>query len=48
MNHSDTVMQDQQRSAAQLTCPYMDSINRHILDFDFEKLCSVSNVKLNV
>jgi hypothetical protein len=26
----------------------MDSINRHILDFDFEKLCSVSNVKLNV
>jgi hypothetical protein len=40
--------QELQRSAAQLTCPYMDSINRHILDFDFEKLCSVSNVKLNV
>eukprot|EP00928_Gymnodinium_smaydae_P079284 TRINITY_DN63252_c0_g1_i1.p1 TRINITY_DN63252_c0_g1~~TRINITY_DN63252_c0_g1_i1.p1 ORF type:complete len:571 (-),score=140.58 TRINITY_DN63252_c0_g1_i1:103-1629(-) len=23
-------------------CPYLGTINRHVLDFDFEKLCSVS------
>ncbi|TPP60066.1 Ubiquitin specific protease 39 and snrnp assembly factor [Fasciola gigantica] len=30
------------------TCPYLDTINRHLLDFDFEKLCSVSLSHLNV
>mmetsp|Transcript_113431 Transcript_113431/g.366970 ORF Transcript_113431/g.366970 Transcript_113431/m.366970 type:complete len:514 (-) Transcript_113431:58-1599(-) len=25
-----------------LDCPYLGTINRHVLDFDFEKLCSVS------
>ncbi|XP_064633656.1 ubiquitin carboxyl-terminal hydrolase 39-like [Lineus longissimus] len=29
-------------------CPYLDTINRSILDFDFEKLCSVSLSHLNV
>jgi len=29
-------------------CPYLDTINRHILDFDFEKLCSVSLTRINV
>ncbi|XP_071952068.1 ubiquitin carboxyl-terminal hydrolase 39-like isoform X1 [Antedon mediterranea] len=29
-------------------CPYLDTINRHLLDFDFEKLCSVSLSHLNV
>lgn len=29
-------------------CPYLDTINRHVLDFDFEKLCSVSLSKINV
>lgn len=24
------------------TCPYLGTINRHVLDFDFEKLCSVT------
>jgi hypothetical protein len=23
-------------------CPYLGTINRHVLDFDFEKLCSIS------
>lgn len=23
-------------------CPYLDTINRQVLDFDFEKCCSVS------
>eukprot|EP00736_Rhodelphis_marinus_P005238 Rmarinus@m.3068 len=29
-------------------CPYLDTINRAVLDFDFEKLCSVSLTNLNV
>merc|ERR1712136_7189 len=29
-------------------CPYLDTINRVFLDFDFEKLCSVSLSHLNV
>ena len=30
------------------SCPYLDTINRQVLDFDFEKLCSVSLSKINV
>jgi hypothetical protein len=39
-----------QRSAKrqQRYCPYLDTINRHVLDFDFEKVCSVTNAHLNV
>lgn len=29
-------------------CPYLDTINRVLLDFDFEKLCSISLSKINV
>lgn len=29
-------------------CPYLDTINRQILDFDFEKLCSISLSRINV
>lgn len=29
-------------------CPYLDTINRAMLDFDFEKLCSVSLTRINV
>ena len=28
-------------------CPYLDTINRGVLDFDFEKLCSISLSKIN-
>mmetsp|Transcript_34667 Transcript_34667/g.55952 ORF Transcript_34667/g.55952 Transcript_34667/m.55952 type:complete len:593 (+) Transcript_34667:79-1857(+) len=35
-------------AAPQRFCPYLDSINRHVLDFDFEKVCSISNSHLNV
>lgn len=28
-------------------CPYLDTINRHVLDFDFQKLCSISLSNLN-
>ena len=29
-------------------CPYLGTIKRHLLDFDFEKLCSISLSNLNV
>ncbi|XP_028515619.1 U4/U6.U5 tri-snRNP-associated protein 2 [Exaiptasia diaphana] len=29
-------------------CPYLDTIDRHVLDFDFEKLCSISLSHVNV
>ena len=29
-------------------CPYLDTINRNILDFDFEKLCSITLSNNNV
>ena len=35
-------------SAAKTKCPYLDTINRNVLDFDFEKVCSVSLTNLNV
>lgn len=37
----------QQAHAAE-QCPYLDTINRNVLDFDFEKLCSVSLSRTNV
>ncbi|KAM0030214.1 putative ubiquitinyl hydrolase 1 [Helianthus debilis subsp. tardiflorus] len=30
------------------SCPYLDTVNRQVLDFDFEKCCSVSLSNLNV
>lgn len=29
-------------------CPYLDTVKRHLLDFDFEKLCSVTLQNFNV
>lgn len=29
-------------------CPYLDTINRHLLDFDMEKVCSVTLSNMNV
>lgn len=29
-------------------CPYLDTINRNVLDFDFEKLCSITLLNNNV
>jgi hypothetical protein len=29
-------------------CPYLDTIDRHRLDFDFEKVCSISLSNINV
>jgi hypothetical protein len=37
-----------QRLKTYRLCPYLDTINRQVLDFDFEKLCSVSLSRINV
>ena len=33
---------------ARTDCPYLDTVNRAVLDFDLEKLCSVSLRSTNV
>ena len=35
------------RLMASRQCPYLDTIDRGLLDFDFEKLCSVSLSRIN-
>ncbi|KAI6232759.1 hypothetical protein M3Y99_00987000 [Aphelenchoides fujianensis] len=37
-----------QKEKATRQCPYLDTIDRSVLDFDFEKLCSVSLLHTNV
>lgn len=52
MNFNCALFTDAKRIAgkekAHRLCPYLDTINRHVLDFDFEKLCSVSLSRINV
>ena len=43
---SDT--QAQAQALAQVACPYLDTVNRSVLDFDMEKVCSVSLSTQNV
>jgi U4/U6.U5 tri-snRNP-associated protein 2 len=31
-----------------IECPYLDTINKKVLDFDFEKICSITLSNLNV
>jgi hypothetical protein len=45
IKHEDS---EEARYAQSRHCPYLDTINRQVLDFDFEKLCSVSLSHLNV
>jgi uncharacterized UBP type Zn finger protein len=40
--------QDLQENTTASTDLYLDTINRHMLDFDFEKVCSVSLSQINV
>jgi len=45
---SKMIIKDEVLDVRSRSCPYLDTINRHFLDFDFEKLCSVSLSHLNV
>ncbi|KAF3324744.1 hypothetical protein FCM35_KLT10901 [Carex littledalei] len=53
--HDDEREEDQQvlvrghrHVAVRKDCPYLDTVNRQVLDFDFEKFCSISLSNLNV
>ena len=43
----DTLYLNKKIDQRSLNCPYLDTINRGVLDFDFEKLCSISLSKIN-
>ncbi|XP_070544244.1 ubiquitin carboxyl-terminal hydrolase 39-like isoform X2 [Ptychodera flava] len=45
---SETTIIIKKQSFDSRNCPYLDTINRNVLDFDFEKLCSVSLSHINV
>jgi hypothetical protein len=42
------IMAIEEESKDIIQCPYLDTVNRHILDFDFEKICSVTLSTTNV
>eukprot|EP00918_Siedleckia_nematoides_P024369 GHVU01052708.1.p1 GENE.GHVU01052708.1~~GHVU01052708.1.p1 ORF type:complete len:107 (-),score=13.89 GHVU01052708.1:240-560(-) len=44
------VVRNQENSKHEMSrkCPFLGTINRHLLDFDFEKLCSVCLSNLHV
>ncbi|KAJ1422159.1 hypothetical protein B484DRAFT_399210 [Ochromonadaceae sp. CCMP2298] len=37
-----------QERGARVKCPYLDTVDRHVIDFDSEKLCSVTLTNMNV
>ncbi|KAL7292177.1 hypothetical protein TKK_0014132 [Trichogramma kaykai] len=47
-NSDEEVLEKKVKTDEPILCPYLDTINRHVLDFDFEKLCSVSLSRINV
>jgi hypothetical protein len=44
----DYVPAQHKGSGERVKCPYLDTVNRHLLDFDMEKLCSVTLVNRNI
>ncbi|GKY96181.1 hypothetical protein MPSEU_000578000 [Mayamaea pseudoterrestris] len=46
--NKDDLIPGQQRSESSPDCPYLDTINRSLLDFDLERACSVTLTKGNV
>lgn len=47
-NNQTSIQDSRLANSIKQTCPYLDTIDRKSLDFDFEKLCSVSLSKINV
>lgn len=46
--HSDFLLPDEKDNNSTFDCPYLGTIKRHLLDFDFEKVCSISLSNLNI
>ncbi|GFO38105.1 U4/u6.u5 tri-snrnp-associated protein 2 [Plakobranchus ocellatus] len=47
-NNDEPIVAKDPKMDRSRSCPYLDRINRSVLDFDFEKLCSVSLSHINV
>ena len=47
-NKSEQSSTGNDHTVARRKCPYLDTINRQLLDFDMEKLCSVTLTNMNV
>jgi U4/U6.U5 tri-snRNP-associated protein 2 len=47
-SHSEVLSQFQNLKKTTIDCPYLGTIKRHLLDFDFEKVCSISLSNLNI
>ena len=45
---NDTAAAAATAAATRHKCPYLDTVNRSYLDFDFEKVCSISLSNMNV
>lgn len=45
---SKHLAKEKEKATMARQCPYLDTIDRNVLDFDFEKLCSVSLSRINV
>ncbi|GFE54812.1 ubiquitin carboxyl-terminal protein [Babesia ovis] len=39
---TSTLGSDERPNKRQIKCPYLGTINKHLLDFDFEKVCSIT------
>ena len=47
-NSAQTATTSKKKTILGRDCPYLGTIKRHLLDFDFEKVCSISLTNLNV
>ena len=45
---AESEVDDKTAKRTRQVCPYLDTINRHVLDFDFEKVCSVTLEDKNI
>lgn len=45
---NNKLKKDHKKIIGRKECPYLGTIKKHMLDFDFEKLCSISLSNLNV
>jgi hypothetical protein len=48
LDDDEYVPAKQRDPSERVKCPYLDTVNRNVLDFDMEKLCSVTLVNRNI
>ena len=45
---TEATVEDEHSMYVKKKCPYLDTINRQFIDFDSEKLCSITLTNMNV